>query len=118
MATAQHYVPQVYLRRFRSRHKKRQDYVYVFDKVKQKPREQATKEVAHENGFYDVTHSDGRTLSLDPQISHDEQAVMGAIAAVCEDRSMDTMLHHRPQLAYFIASQMTRTASFRALLRD
>jgi hypothetical protein len=120
MAAAQHYVPQVYLRRFASRRgsNRGKDRIWVYDKATGQVREQAIKNVAHEHGFYDVAHSDGRTLSLDPQLTYLENRVYGAIYAVCADRSIDTVMQHRPQLAYFIAAQMTRTVSFRALLND
>lgn len=118
MKTAQHYVPQVYLRRFASRRgtTRNKDKIWVYDKVHGKVREQAIKDVAHEKGFYDVRHSDGRTLSIDPQLSYIEDISTEPLKVVCAERSVDAVAKYRPHLAYFIAAQMTRTASFRALL--
>ncbi len=66
----------------------------------------------------DIKHSDGRTLSIDPPLSYIETISAKALTSLCQERSVDAMVRHRPQLAYFIAAQIMRTASFRALLND
>ena len=110
----QHYVPQFLLRRFGDENGR----INVFDKHTQKAFVSSTRNVASENGFYDLKVGDIQ-ISLESLMCEVENSALGLLNGIVE---AETISHLSPddrfKIAFFMAFQMLRTrASLEALFQ-
>ena len=110
----QHYVPQFLLRRFGDK----KGRINVFDKHTQKTFVSSTRNVASENGFYDLKVGEIQ-ISLEPLMCEVENSALGLLNGIVEARTTSHLsLDDRSRIAFFMAFQMLRTrASLEALFQ-
>lgn len=112
-AKKQHYVPQFLLRNFSFDGKS----VYVFDKQTRVIRVSAVREVAHENGFYDIAAGNEKLGSLEPALAKLDAMGANHIRRLCDERTIHALSREQKmELGYFIAAQSLRTNQFRNTL--
>lgn len=115
-AESQHYVPQFYLRQFASHLSRRPEkcHIYCFDIRTGTSDKRKIKNVACADDFYEWTEQ-SNAQSLEGAFSTLESKFAPAFRAVSQSRSLNTLMDYREGIAYFIATQMLRTASFRKI---
>ncbi len=110
----QHYVPQFILRNFSTGKKKR---VYVYDKLKEKTFLSSTRNIASENGFYDL-ESDGEKVSFEPLMTEIESKASRIFKKIIHDESLGNLTEdERITISIFSAVQQLRVTSNRHKLR-
>lgn len=106
----QHYVPRFLLKNF-ARGKKPK--IWGYDKSNDKQFHTNIKNVAAENGFYDLEVEDG-VLTFEPGLAHLEANTSGIIKKLVTERSIRTLDEHEVAiLAAFLAVQFVRTKEHR-----
>jgi hypothetical protein len=113
----QHYVPQFYLRGFATRRKK-QYFVYCFDKATGNTFKPNVKNVAGETGFYDFTTDDGKKKSIEEFLSRMETESKTAFETIVCSPSANTVATNKSAFAIFFAFQMSRAIVFRSKYLD
>ena len=116
LAKVQHYVPKCLLRGFTAG---KSDKVWVYDKQSdRKPFVTAVKNVAAEQGFYNLDTPQG-TATLEPFLGRVEDRVAAILRIIRREESLATLTELDTMgLAVFAAIQMQRTASFRLNIAD
>lgn len=105
-----HYVPRFLLKHF-TRGKKPQ--VFVYDKSNDNQFRANIKNIAAENGFYDIEIDDG-ILTLEPSLAHLEANTSVIIKKILKERTLKTLDEHEVAiLAVFLAVQFVRTKEHR-----
>ncbi len=126
-AKAQHYVPQMYLRRFASKHRGRENgkvdyFIHWFDKTEKEGRnhEQNIRKVAHETRFNNATLPDGNTFSLETELSSLENEFSPVLDAICARSKpfAEILAAYRVKLSLFVAVQALRTPNVRAFVNE
>lgn len=113
----QHYVPQLLLRPFASIEKTPR--LFVFDKQQGAIRRQATKEVAHECGYYNFALADNKKSSLEPILQAIDGKIAPVVRRITESASLASIdATQREQLAIFAAIQLARVPANRQIVRD
>ncbi|HUP92914.1 MAG TPA: DUF4238 domain-containing protein [Solimonas sp.] len=106
----QHYVPRFLLKQFGTGKK---DYVWVFDKHRQKAFQVSARKIAAEHGFYDFSFM-GETLSIEEGLSKLETLAAKVLADVIDNRTLAELdATSKGVLAEFFAVQMVRTRASR-----
>lgn len=106
----QHYVPQFLLKNFCSEGEKK---IFVFDKEREETFSTNIKNVAVEQGFYNI-EADNVVLSIEPGLSKVESSAAEIVAKVIETQSLKTLTEReRYQLSLFAALQFTRVKQAR-----
>jgi len=109
-AEQHHYVPQFLLKNF-TRGKKPK--VFVYDKHTGKSFRTNIKNVATENGFYDLEFKD-RVLTLEPGLAHLEANTSRIIRKLLREKNVKLLNQDEVAiLATFLAVQFVRTKEFR-----
>lgn len=115
LAKNQHYVPQFLLKNFAEGKK---DQVFVFDKAYSKSFRSNVKNVACENGFYNLSTAEV-FASFEPALGALEDTASPIIKKICKDSALTNITEDERQLmACFMAVQMVRTAAYRATFAD
>ena len=116
LAKVQHYVPKCLLRGFTAG---KSDKVWVYDKQSdRKPFVTAVKNVAAEQGFYNLATPQG-TATLEPFLGRIEDRVAAILTTIRREESLAGLTElDRMGLAVFAVIQMQRTASFRLNIAD
>lgn len=109
---AQHFVPQVYLRNFAIR-RKREHFVYCFDKLTQKIFKSNIKNVANQTAFYNFQDQKGKKVSIEHYFHDIENKLKPALDALNEKPNISTVLENINVFSEFIILQETRTPIFR-----
>lgn len=110
IAKIQHYVPQFVLKNF-SFGKKHQ--VYVYDKHTNKSFKTNVKNVASENGFYDLT-IEGVDLTIEPSLAEIERHAAPLIKRIAKEENISWLTEEdKSFLSYFFAIQFVRTKQHR-----
>lgn len=107
-----HYVPQSLLQRFCNAN----DRLHVWDKWKARAFVSSTRNVASENGFYDVRTDDG-VVHFEPLLCAVEDAAFAPLNRIVETKSLSCLsVSERASVAFFLAIQTLRTSAQRAML--
>lgn len=111
----QHYVPQFILRNFRTCQES--DQVYAFDKHQQKVFRSSIRNVAAEQGFYNIDLKD-RRISIEPALADLEGKASGIVEAIVRKESLAILTREdRYVLSVFIAVQFMRCPQRRSQIR-
>lgn len=106
----QHYVPQFLLKNFCSAGEKK---IFVFDKKREETFSTNIKNVAVEQGFYNI-ELDDIVLSIEPNLSNLESKAAEVLAKVINDQSLEKLTKDdRYQLSIFAALQFSRVKQSR-----
>lgn len=106
----QHYVPRFLLKHF-TKGKKPQTHVY--DKSNDNTFKTHIKNIASENGFYDIKTDDG-ILTLEPSLAHLESNASGIIKRIIKDKTTNNLTEKEVAiLSVFLAVQFVRTKEHR-----
>lgn len=112
IAKIQHYVPQFVLKNFSSGKKPQ---VFVYDKHTRKTFKSHVKNVASENGFYDLNF-EGRDLTIEPALSDIESNAAPLLKKITKEESLAWLSpEERSFLSYFFAIQFVRTKQHRIM---
>lgn len=112
VGTAQHYVPQFYLRNFASKRKKGY-LICCFDKATKKTFKPNIRNVAQQTGFYDFDLLQGDKSSVEFLFSDIESKTNIAIQELLNSPTLTTLEGKKLILARFIIIQELRTLVFR-----
>lgn len=105
-----HYVPRFLLKHFT---KGKKPKIFVYDKSNDNQFRTNIKNIAAENGFYDIEVDDG-ILTLEPGLAHLEANTSGIIKKLLKERTLKTLDEHEVAiLAVFLAVQFVRTKEHR-----
>jgi|SRR3972149_1443164 len=106
----QHYVPRFLLKNFAHGKKPK---IFAYDKSNDKRFHTNIKNVAAENGFYDLEVEDG-VLTMEPNLAHLEANTSGIIKKLIKDRNIKSLSEDEVAiLALFLAVQFVRTKEHR-----
>ena len=115
----QHYVPRVYLHRFRSNTANLdidKSHIHCFDKKLGRAFQKNIKEVAYLPYLYDTKYADGSEGTLEYDLSIWERESRESIDLLVERGWDDLPGEHRHRLARFVALQLYRTDEIRKRL--
>jgi hypothetical protein len=116
VAKNQHYVPRFILKRFAIQGKKPQ--VFVFEKRSGKIFKTHIKNIACENGFYDIEFK-GVKLTLENSISSFEGISSQLIGKIISDNSLEGLTQeNKLVLSHFFSLQFVRTREYRSRIYD
>lgn len=105
-----HYVPIFILKHFT---KGKKPQIYVYDKSNDNQFHTNIKNIAAENGFYDLEVDDG-ALTLEPGLAHLEENTSGIIKKIIKQKTLKILDEHEVAiLAVFLAVQFVRTKEHR-----
>lgn len=105
-----HYVPRFLLKHFTQGEKPK---IFVYDKSNDNKFHTNIKNIAAENGFYDIEVDDG-ILTLEPGLAQLESNSSGIIKKLIKQRTLKTLDEHEVAiLAVFLAVQFVRTKEYR-----
>lgn len=106
----QHYVPRFLLKNFTHGKKPK---IFVYDKSNDKRFHTNIKNIAAENGFYELEVADG-ILTLEPSLAHLEANTSGIIKKLVNEKAIKALnVHEVAILAVFLAVQFVRTKEHR-----
>ncbi len=106
----QHYVPRFLLKNFTHGKKPK---VFVYDKSNDKRFHTNIKNIAAENGFYDLEVEDG-LLSMEPGLSRLEANTSGIIKKLIKNKDIKSLSENEVAIfALFLAVQFVRTKEHR-----
>jgi len=111
----QHYVPKCYLKNF-SNSKRKESYIWVFDKEKQKIFSKNIKEIAKEEEFYNRVDEE---QFIERGLRDIETKFDEVVRKLILTKDIDELNHYEKKiLSEFIAYQMIRTKETREEVRD
>ena len=115
LAKIQHYVPRMLLK---SHTTGKKHQIHVFDKLKLKSFQSNIKSIVAENGFYNFDGRSGKA-TIEPALAELENATTPILDKIIKIENITKITaEERTTLSLFLAVQLTRTKSFREMLKD
>jgi Protein of unknown function (DUF4238) len=120
----QHYVMQGLLRNFAIQRKptkrgqKAEYSIFCFDKTTSNVFRTNVTDIAHQNYFYDYTHTHGRSVSIERRLAKIDDKLFTPLKNVCADPSTAVLVANKTLVSYFISLQLLRTPYYRFALTD
>jgi len=108
----QHYVPQFLLRRFSVKLNKKPK-LWTLDKMTKAVRLSSTRDVAHENYFYEYNDDNGTSLKLEDLMAKIDSTGGGIIKRIIDKETLQLLPDDRVWLSYFVACQILRVPMIR-----
>ncbi|HKP54959.1 MAG TPA: DUF4238 domain-containing protein [Chloroflexia bacterium] len=114
----QHYLPQLYLKRFSIPGGKNQPAIWTYNKMNDSVEAIGIGNVCKESSFHDVIDGEGNAKSLESNITENEVRLGKAYYAFCDDPTLEVLWSKFTDITTYIAFLIARSRRYRQVLHS